>query len=134
MITLEQIHQLDQRVHNAVELIQKLRSENESLKLKLDGYEKRIEELQKLVSDYKEDQGEIEKGILKALDQLDALEDEIDSPEPSTQGVISQDAVTPVEPPEVEPDLTPSSNGDTEEDPNETPEQDEDSTSELDIF
>lgn len=122
MITLEQIHQLDKKVYNAVELIQKLRSENESLELKLDGYEKRIEELQKLVSDYKEDQGEIEKGILKALDQLDALEDEIDSPEQSSQGESSQDSSTPAEPPEAE------------EDQNEAPEQDDDSPSELDIF
>ena len=122
MITLEQIHQLDKKVYNAVELIQKLRSENKSLELKLDGYEKRIEELQKLVSDYKEDQGEIEKGILKALDQLDALEDEIDSPDQSSQVESSQDSTTPVEPPEAE------------EDQNEAPEQDDDSPSELDIF
>lgn len=85
MISLDQIRQLDQKVRKAIERIQKLTAENESLKLKLDGYEQRIEELQKLVSEYKEDQGEIEKGILKALDQLDILEDEIETPEQSPE-------------------------------------------------
>ena len=45
MVTLEQIRQLDARVHRAVELIGKLRDENTTLKNRLSEYQGRIEEL-----------------------------------------------------------------------------------------
>lgn len=74
MITLDQIQQLDQKVQRAISYITDLRRENNSLKHKLDEYQKRIEELEILISDFKRDQGEIEKGIISALSQLEKLE------------------------------------------------------------
>lgn len=75
MVTLEQIRQLDARVHRAVELIGKLREENHTLKSRLSEYQGRIEELEVLISNFKEDQNEIEHGITSALSQLAAIDD-----------------------------------------------------------
>lgn len=73
MISLEQIRQLDKKVAAAVQLIDELRRENNSLKEKLGTYQKRIDELEILISQFKEDQGEIEEGIVHALQQLEDL-------------------------------------------------------------
>lgn len=75
MVTLEQIHQLDSRVHRAIELIAKLREENYTLKNKLAEYQDRIEELEVLISNFKEDQSEIERGIASVLSDLDHLDE-----------------------------------------------------------
>jgi FtsZ-binding cell division protein ZapB len=84
MITLEQVRQLEKRVHQAVSTISALKGENTLLKQKLSGYEKRIIELEARLTDLKEGQSEIERGILAALDQLDALEDQVfEEPESS---------------------------------------------------
>lgn len=77
MISLEQIRQLETRVHTAVERIQTLKAENDALKLNLGQYEERIAELEKLVTAFKSEQEEIEAGIVSALSQLDALEDSV---------------------------------------------------------
>jgi len=81
MITIEQIQKLDQKVQAAVRRITALSTENSSLKGKLESYQKRISELEVLIERFKKDQSEIESGILKALEQLDRLEDSIDSGE-----------------------------------------------------
>ena len=81
MITLDQIKQLDHKVRNAVDKISTLKSENSMLQEKLDNYQIRIEELEVLIDTFKEDQGEIENGIIDALNQLDILEDNIVHPE-----------------------------------------------------
>ena len=75
MISVDQIRQLQEKVQSAVEVIQKLRSENNILTTKLSGYEERIKELEVFIESYKRDQSSIEEGILDALKQLDALED-----------------------------------------------------------
>lgn len=75
MVTLEQIRQLDARVHRAVEVIAKLREENTTLKDRLTEYQGRIEELEVLISNFKEDQSEIEHGITSALSQLAAIDE-----------------------------------------------------------
>ena len=80
MVTLEQIRQLDARVHRAVELIEKLREENNTLKNRLSEYQGRIEELEVLISNFKEDQSEIEHGITSALSQLAAIDDSAKQP------------------------------------------------------
>jgi len=77
MITLDQIRQLDQRVRRAVEQISLLKGENRRLQEKLDSYQLRIEELEVLIDTFKKDQGEIENGIINALNQLDMLEDRV---------------------------------------------------------
>jgi FtsZ-binding cell division protein ZapB len=77
MISLEQIRLLESRVEKAVVYIDLLQDENASLKSKLSGYEKRIQDLEVLVRSFQQDQGRIEEGILHALDRLNAFEDEI---------------------------------------------------------
>ena len=77
MIELRHIQELEKKVHSALELIHGLRSENTELKSKLEGYQGRIEELERLVTEFKEDQGAIEEGILRALKKLDSLEDSV---------------------------------------------------------
>jgi FtsZ-binding cell division protein ZapB len=83
MINLEQIKTLDEKVKQAVSVIDDLRGENSRLKQKLNSYQSRIEELERLIEDFKRDQGAIEQGILDAIDQLDKLEHTPPSPEAS---------------------------------------------------
>ena len=52
-----------------------LREENAALRTKLDQYGERITELEGMVSAFKEDQAEIEHGIITALEKLDEIED-----------------------------------------------------------
>jgi len=80
MISLEQIKQLETRVHSAVARIRSLTAENTTLKESLSNYEGRIDELEKLVTAFKTDQQEIEAGIIAALSQLDGLEDAVADP------------------------------------------------------
>lgn len=91
MITLEQIRRLEKRVHTAVSLISALKGENTLLKQKLAGYERRITELEAKLVELKEGQSEIERGLLSALDQLDALEDEILDDPPEEQPTPTAD-------------------------------------------
>ena len=123
MITLEHIRKLDQKVSAAVTTISDLRGENEALKEKLGDYEKRVQELEKLVDEFKEDQSEIEQGILNALSQLDKLEDDMSSPgQPAIETAAPQAEAPPAEDEQAEPEV----DLDTDES--------EDSSSELDIF
>lgn len=80
MISLEQIRSLEERVHTAVSRIRALSAENVTLKERLESYEKRISELETLISAFKSDQEEIEAGIIAALRHLDELEDTVSDP------------------------------------------------------
>ena len=77
MISLEQVKQLETRVHSAVARIRSLTAENTTLKENLSSYERRIDELEKMVTAFKSEQQEIEAGIVAALSQLDGLEDAV---------------------------------------------------------
>jgi len=77
MINLEQIQKLEARVTKAVEVIKALKAENQSLKRTLDSAQSRMQELEALVGDFKSDQKDIEECILRALENLNELEDEI---------------------------------------------------------
>lgn len=91
MITLEQVILLDEKIQKAVDTISSLRSENFSLKTKLSEYQTRIEELEVLIKDFKNDQGEIEEGILKALKQLDMVDgDKITTDGPASSAFSSE--------------------------------------------
>ena len=79
MITLEQVRLLDRKVNQAVELIAKLRSENQMLNSKLESYQEKISELEVLLSGLKEDQSEVEHGFQKALETLSVLEESEES-------------------------------------------------------
>lgn len=81
MINLEQVKLLETRVAKAVDYVERLEKENVALhrqetelQEKLATTQKRIDELEILVTDFKEDQGRIEEGILSALDRLSQFE------------------------------------------------------------
>jgi chemotaxis protein histidine kinase CheA len=120
MITIEQIQKLDQKVQTAVKRIATLKSENAGLQAKLDDYQKRIGELEVLIERFKKDQTEIEKGIIRALEQLDHLEDTLDEKD-STEARDAEKADEQEEPP-----------AKTEEAPEDQPDEQEEN--ELDIF
>ena len=77
MVTLEQIRNLEAKVQRAVAYITDLKDENSLLQKSLEKYRKRIDELEVLIGEYKEDQNAIETGIKNALLHLDRLEDTI---------------------------------------------------------
>ena len=78
MIRLEQVKLLESKVTKAIDYVKKVTEENNSLKGKLDSYQKRIEELEVLVQQFKEEQCRIEDGILSALDRLNQFEDALE--------------------------------------------------------
>jgi FtsZ-binding cell division protein ZapB len=77
MITLEQIRLLEAKIAKAVELIRSLKEENKTLRRAVNSAQGRMHELEKLVEDFKSDQQEIEQCIVRALDNLDRLEEEV---------------------------------------------------------
>jgi peptidoglycan hydrolase CwlO-like protein len=77
MISLEQIRLLEARIIKAVELIRSLKDENKTLRRAVNAAQTRMHELEKLVGDFKSDQQEIEQCILRALENLDRLEEEV---------------------------------------------------------
>ena len=79
MVSLEQVKLLESKVTNVIEYVKKVTDENSKLKEKLNSYQKRIEDLEILVQQFKENQGRIEDGILSALDRLNQFEDALES-------------------------------------------------------
>jgi hypothetical protein len=145
MISLEQIRLLESRVEKAVVYIDLLQEENASLKQKLSGYEKRVQDLEVLVRGFQQDQGRIEEGILHALDRLNAFEDAIlaDSaePEPTTRAPAENPIPTfnpgTMAEPELEPAVAEPSDADLVEelaDADGEGTDDQKSGGELDIF
>ncbi|MDR1933741.1 MAG: cell division protein ZapB [Spirochaetales bacterium] len=80
MVSLDQIRTLEAKVGRAVAYIGELKAENTLLQKNLAKYRKRIDELEILINEYKEDQNAIEEGIKNALLHLDTLEDAIVKP------------------------------------------------------
>jgi chromosome segregation ATPase len=85
MINLEQVKLLESKVVKAIDYVERLAKENAALQrqeaewqAKLESYQKRIDELEILVMGFKEDQGQIEEGILAALDRLSQFEKAIE--------------------------------------------------------
>jgi FtsZ-binding cell division protein ZapB len=78
MVSLEQVRLLETKVAKAIEYVKRITGENNLLKEKLDTYQQRIDELEVLVQRFKEDQSDIEDGILAALDRLNQFEDAIE--------------------------------------------------------
>ena len=96
MINLEQIQKLEARVTKAVELIKALKAENQALRRTLDSAQSRMQELETLVGDFRSDQKDIEECILRALENLNELEDEIsdrqaDTPEKKPRNKSDQE-------------------------------------------
>ncbi|GHV57452.1 hypothetical protein AGMMS49579_23330 [Spirochaetia bacterium] len=78
MVTLEQVKLLESKVAKAIDFVERVTGENVLLQGKLDSYQKRIDELEILIQQFREDQGRIEDGILSALDRLNQFEDAIE--------------------------------------------------------
>jgi len=78
MVNLEQVRLLETKVAKAIDYVKRLSEENTLLRGKLDGYKNRIDELEVLVQRFKEDQGNIEAGIISALERLNQFEDVMD--------------------------------------------------------
>lgn len=142
MITLEQIRALDKKVEDAVAMIRALTSEKRVLHEKLDSYRQRIDELEKLVTRFKEDQGKIEEGIEGAIRKLDSIGDGARS-----SGAPAAPSAPSSKPIESVPDTAPDQGagegadhspveeaGESESDSDESAEGEEPSVAELDIF
>jgi hypothetical protein len=100
MITLEQVKLLESKAARAIEYVERVSRENVQLQGKLGSYQKRIDELEVVIRQFKEDQGRIEEGVLAALDRLNQFEDAIErslSPEPKKPQKTAQ-APASVEP------------------------------------
>jgi len=81
MVNLEQVKLLEAKVAKTIDYVERLSRENAALhsqkaelRTKMDAYQKRIDELEVLVSGFKDDQDQIEEGILSALDRLGQFE------------------------------------------------------------
>ncbi|MCL2231194.1 MAG: hypothetical protein FWC01_08885 [Treponema sp.] len=86
MVSLEHVQLLEQKVAKAIEHIQRLSAERTSLyeeiaslKARLDGNQKRLEDAEMVVMRFKEDQSRIEDGIMAALNRLSQFEEAFES-------------------------------------------------------
>ncbi|MDR3343882.1 MAG: cell division protein ZapB [Treponema sp.] len=75
MGTLEHVRVLETKVVKALDFVKRITEENTELKAVVESYQKRINELEALIQQFKEDQGRIENGILSALNRLNQFED-----------------------------------------------------------
>ncbi len=76
MITLDQVQQLEKKVNDAVDLINRLKSEKIVLEEKIETFEFQILELEEQTEKFNKDQNEIEDKIIGALNQLEEIEAE----------------------------------------------------------
>jgi chromosome segregation ATPase len=140
MVTLDQIQNLEVKVQRAVAYIAELKEKNVLLQKNLEKSRKRIDDLEVLINEYKEDQNEIEQGLINALTHLDKLEDDIIRPPAAEASPEIPAAGQKEESPEIddiEAAVVQASDGD-DEDENDDAEQPKDAASggkgELDIF
>lgn len=102
MLSLEQIRRLENRVYKAVELLKAMKEDNIILKSELRSANERVEELEQIISDYRNNQLEIEQGIVKAIQQLDDIDSFGDdsslenSKEPALSAAISTETESPL--------------------------------------
>jgi septal ring factor EnvC (AmiA/AmiB activator) len=96
MVSLEQVKLLESKVIKAVEYVDQVTEENGLLREKLESYQKRIDELEVLVRRFKEDQGQIEEGIISALNRLSQFEADIEK-SLSPEKAVRKEAAHPPE-------------------------------------
>jgi chromosome segregation ATPase len=108
MISVEQVHALEERVEKAVAYISELKQENAGLRRELEGArlaaEKsaaRAAELESAAEAFRRDQASIEEGIVHALRKLDAFEDLVlkageRASRPEARAQASEEAAQPV--------------------------------------
>jgi len=78
MVSLEQVKLLETKVIKTIEHVKKVTEENTLLKGRLDSCQQRIDELEVLVKQFREEESRIEDGILSALDRLNQFEDALE--------------------------------------------------------
>ncbi len=76
MITLEQIQVLDKKIKDAIELINRLREEKNTLKAQVASYEETIARLEGELSSYQSDSDKIEEGFIDVLSRLEQVDEE----------------------------------------------------------
>ncbi|MDR2842843.1 MAG: cell division protein ZapB [Spirochaetaceae bacterium] len=124
MVTIDQVKQLESRVSKTIAYVTKVNEENNLLKGKLDTYQRRIDELEVLIQRFKDDQNRIEEGIISALDSLNQFEDDVGKAiVPEKKPKLPPSEVHQPEPQGIEQASVPAE-----------PEEQQASTSELDIF
>ena len=89
MVSIKQIKNLEEKVFKTVELIKALKQENKILNSEVESANKKIEELEQIISDYRSAQVEVEEGLANAIKQLDEL-DNISTSNVAIQGVVSK--------------------------------------------
>jgi len=94
MITLEQMRLLETKIGKAVEMIRSLKEENKTMRRAVNSAQGRMRELEKLVDNFKSDQQEIEQCVVRALDNLDRLEEEV-AEKKGRRGEAKADAAKP---------------------------------------
>lgn len=77
MITLDQIRILEQKVEEAVSLIQRLKQENKDLTAQCVALEEEKNSLTERISAYEADQERIEQGIIQTLEKLNVIENSV---------------------------------------------------------
>ena len=85
MLSVEQIRQLENKVGEFVERYQRLRADNLSLRERLEGYQQRIDELERRLKTVSDDQAAITEGLTAAIRSLEALEETGEIPGASDQ-------------------------------------------------
>jgi len=108
MISVEQVHALEERVEKAVAYISELKQENaglrrelETVRLEAEKSAARAAELESAAEAFRRDQASIEEGIVHALRKLDAFEDLVlkageRASRPETRTQASEEAAQPV--------------------------------------
>ena len=128
MVSLETIKLLESKVTQTVEYVGRVSGENLELREKLSSYQKRIDELEAFIQQFKENQSRIEDGILSALDRLNQFENTIGS-KLSREGLLSEQNL-PAEEKKSNAQIVPEPS--IEKDP--TPDKSPSPEGELDIF
>jgi len=77
MISLDQVILLEQKVESAVAKIQQLQAENDALRSKCEQLTNALSAKSEQLTTFETDQNQIEDGIKKALDRLNAIENSV---------------------------------------------------------
>lgn len=77
MISLDQVYLLEQKVESAVAKIQQLQTENDALRSKCEQLTNALSAKSEQLTSFESDQSQIESGIKKALDRLNAIENSV---------------------------------------------------------
>lgn len=77
MISLDQVILLEQKVESAVAKIQQLQAENDALRSKCEQLTNALSAKSEQLNTFESDQNQIEDGIKKALDRLNAIENSV---------------------------------------------------------